>query len=315
VRIAFFGSSHLSCLVLSRILASPHEIACVVTQPDQPAGRSMKLTPTVVAAQAAAAGLPVLKPARLRGDAEFLELLRGFHPDALLTASYGQIIPRSVLELTEWPLNVHPSLLPQLRGASPVRTALLQGACESGCCIMRMTPRLDDGDVLACEALDIPADWNHERLENELGALGAEMAADALDDVADGAVTLVAQNHAAATYCPTYSRQDTWIDWNRSARELHNFVRAWDPDIGAVTSLPDGRRLKVWRASAELDDAESDYLPGTIARISPAELAVATGRGLLLLHEVQPENKRRMPVAAFLAGHKLEAGVLLGLAG
>jgi len=141
MRLAFFGSSDLSCIVLKALLGSSHDVVVAVTQPDQPAGRKMQLCPTRICCDAEGQGLPVLKPAKIRSNPSFRAELRSFKPDAFVTASYGQIISPKVLEITEWPLNVHPSLLPELRGASPIRTALLMGLKKTGCCIMRMTPK------------------------------------------------------------------------------------------------------------------------------------------------------------------------------
>lgn len=272
----------------------------------------MELKATAVAEEAAALGLPLFKPARLRRNADFLAQLTECRPEALLTASYGQILPSAVLDLTPWPLNVHPSALPQLRGASPVRTALLQGLPATQCCIMRMTPRLDDGAVLLREPCPIPADWNYARLEEELGRQGGRMAVEALDSVQAGAAEPVEQDHANATYCSTYHREDTVIDWRRSAPELCSFIRAWDPDMGAQTSLPDGRRLKVWRAEPGSEIDLAGHVPGTLISADKSGIAVQCGRGMLRILELQPENKRRMSAADFLAGTRLAPGLLLG---
>lgn len=314
MRVAFFGSSRFSCFVLDALLASPHSVACVVTQPDMPAGRSMKLTPTQVCSDATQRGLPVLKPARLKGHAEIVAQLRAYAPQALLTASYGQIIPKAVLDLTPWPLNVHPSLLPKLRGASPIRTALLEGLEVTGCCIMRMTPRLDDGDVLLREELSIAAEWNYADLETRLGALGGGLALHALGAVEQGRAVLAPQDNASATFCYEYRKEDARLDWSRPASRLRDFIRAWDPDVGAWTTLPGGRRLKVWRARV-LDSAgvgsASVSVPGTVLN-SHSQLTVACGEAALELLELQPESKRRMTAAEFLAGHALAANAVLG---
>jgi methionyl-tRNA formyltransferase len=303
LRVAFFGSSRFSCLVLRRLLESVHEVACVVTQPDQPAGRSMVLTPTPVCADALGAAVPILKPERLRGNAEIVEQLRKYELDALVVASYGQIVPKQILSLIPWPLNVHPSLLPRLRGASPIRTALLQGLQRTGCCIMRMTPRLDDGDVLLREEYAIPHDYNYEQLETDLGELGGRLAVEALNACANETVRLDPQDNAQATYCTTYTRDDSWIDWRRGATELYNFIRAWDPDLGAQTVL-NGRKLKVWRAAV----AEGQGAPGKVLSAERKLLTVACGKGALSLLVLQPENKRRMSIGEFLAGNRVESG-------
>ncbi len=313
MRLAFFGSSRFSCLVLDAVLGSTHELAVIVTQPDQPAGRKLGLAPTAVCCSAIQLGVPVLKPQRLRNNAGFRAELTAYKPDALLVASYGQIVPARVLALAQWPLNVHPSLLPQLRGASPIRTALLQGMAETGCCIIRMTPRMDDGDILLQTKLPIPPEWNHLALETALGQLGGKLAVQALDHVADGSAVFASQDETQATYCTTSTRESTYINWNSSTTGLCNFIRAWDPDQGALTLLPDGRRLKIWSAADTpcnliAPEAAGPYQPGELVAVSKRHLWIATADGVLRIDEVQPENKSRMPAADFLAGNKLRPG-------
>ncbi len=299
-------------LVLREILASRHQVCAVVSQPDQPAGRRMEFKPTVVSETASELGISLLKPQRLRGDIQFLAELQNHQPEALLTASYGQILPRSVLSVTPWPLNVHPSALPKLRGASPIRTALLQGLRSTECCIMKMTPRLDDGAILRRSPCEIPLHWNYAQLEQELGELGGRLAVQALDQVAQGIAQPVEQDHEQASYCGTYRREDSVIDWSRSAAELFDFVRAWDPDIGALTALPDGKRLKVWLVQPALDQSATHLPPGSIVSADKSGILVRCGQDALSILELQPENKRRMSAGEFLAGTKLLPGSRLG---
>jgi methionyl-tRNA formyltransferase len=317
LRVVFFGSTRLSCRVLSILLESSHEVVGVVTQPDQPAGRNMMLTPTAVCSEAENLDLPIFKPEKITNNRELRRGLRGLKPEAYLTASYGKIISRKALELVEFPLNVHPSMLPKLRGASPARTALLQGLSETGCCIMRMTPRMDDGDVLLRRPLPIGPGWNFYDLLGEMGQVGGEMAVEALDLVVRGAAQFAPQDHSQATYCGIHTRDDTIIDWSRSVPELLNFIRAWDPDVGACTMLPDGRRLKIWSAAAgepeQWRSAAAASGPGTVLGSDKRHFWVATGEGgALRIDEVQPENKQRMAVANFLAGNSVPKGTELG---
>jgi len=317
LRVVFFGSTRLSCRVLSILLESRHEIVGVVTQPDQPAGRSMNLTPTAVCSEAEDLGLPVFKPETIKNNLELRRGLRALRSEAYLTASYGKIISRKALELVEFPLNVHPSMLPKLRGASPARTALLQGLSETGCCIMRMTPRMDDGDVLLRRPLPIDPAWNFFDLLGEMGEVGGRMAVEALDLVERGGAQFEPQDHSQATYCGVYTRNDTMLDWSRSQQELLSFIRAWDPDVGACTMLPDGRRLKIWRASA----ADPEQWAGTAAASRPGTVigadkrhfwVAAGGGGAIQVEELQPENKQRMAAANFLAGNTVPEGMELG---
>lgn len=318
MRTVFFGSSHFSCHVLDGLLAAGQEVALVVTQPDQPAGRKMQLRPTPVCELAEERGLAVLKPRRLRGPSPLLDQLKSVAPEALAVASYGRIIPPELLELTAWPLNVHPSALPLYRGPSPLRTALLEGLTETEVCIMRMTERIDDGPVLRRAGLRIGSDWNYSALELAAGELGGRLLAEALQIVKGGRAELSDQNHELASYTRVHHRADTWIDWTRSSRELHSFVRAWDPDAGACTSFHSGtapKRLKVWRAETTAQPEGLAPVPaGTVLRATAHELLVQCGDGCLSLLELQPESRQRMTVASFQAGSRLSAGSVLGAA-
>lgn len=317
LRVVFFGSSHFSCLVLEQLLSSEHEVVAVVTQPDQPAGRKLELCPTAICSHIGSSGLPLLKPAYLRNNFELRRTLRELKPDAYIVASYGQIIPPKILELVKWPLNVHPSLLPSLRGASPVRTALLQGITETGCCIICMTQRMDDGDIVISKQQQIDDDWNYAALESRLGRLGGELALSALTMVEQDQVRLRPQDNAKATYTRIYGREDTWIDWNLPARNVSSFIRAWDPDIGALTLLPDGKRLKIWKVRLKQMPDLDPAAPGSVVSMTHSTVVLACGSTAgsatkepqyVQLLEVQPENKRRMEIAAFLAGNKLAVG-------
>jgi methionyl-tRNA formyltransferase len=297
--------------VLGELLKSEHEVCTVVTTPDQPAGRKMRLTPTVICAEAEKLGVPVLKPEKLVNNREFIVELCEKKPDALLVASYGKILSKRTLKTVEWPLNVHPSLLPDLRGASPVRSALLRGDSVTGCSVMQMTPRLDDGDLLLQQQLAIAPEWNYHDLEEQLALLGGKQAVVCLNQIAAGTVELTPQDDELATYTKLFTRDDTIIDWRKPASELHSFVRAWDPDVGALARLPDGRRLKIWDAAVvETDSAQAE--PGAVLDVTRSAVLVATGRGTLAVTEVQPESKKRMPVASFLAGNQLNPGDTLG---
>lgn len=313
MRVAFFGSTPFSCLIFKALWESHHEVVAVVTQPDQPAGRSMALCPTAMCQHVESAGVPVLKPAKLRSNPAFRAELMEHQPEAFMVASYGRIISKKVLDLTEFPLNVHPSSLPHLRGASPVRTSLLQGLRETECCIMRMTPRLDDGDVMLREPFTIESDWNFAETITHLGEVGGELAVKALDQAADGSATFTPQDHQSATHSTMYTRDDTVIDWSRTATGVKDFVRAWDPDWGALTGLPCQKRFKLWRVAVQdPPQGTPPPKPGVIAAVTRKAFWVGCGEGYVRVLEVQPESKPRMPAGSFLAGNKLEVGDQLG---
>lgn len=295
---------------MRELMASSHEIVGVVTQPDTPSGRRMECSPTQVCSDVEGQGIPIFKPEKLANNRELREQLKELRPDALLVISYGKIIPKSLLKLTDWPLNVHPSDLPRLRGASPVRTALLLNLDSTACCIMKMTPRLDDGDILLREKVEIASHENYGELEARLGELGGRMAVRALDAIESGTAELTPQDHDKATYCRTFDRADTEIDWNVPAEMVESFVRAWDPDMGAYTLLDNGRRLKIWRVDVQAppEDALHQAEPGTVLAVSRKCIWVATGKGSVAIRELQPDNKNRMPTASWLAGNSIEAG-------
>ena len=312
MRIILFGSSRFSCTVLGHLLGSAHELVGLVTQPDTPSGRKMLDTPTPVCLDVSALDIPIFKPSKLINNRELKAELKALNPDAIIVVSYGKIIPKSLLKLTDWPLNVHPSDLPRLRGASPIRSAMLLGLEKTACCIMKMTPRLDDGDVLSREFHDIRLDCDHDQLELDLGLLGGRMAVEALDAIGKGQVELTPQDDAEATYCSTYERIDTQIDWQRPATEIVNFVRAWDPDLGSFTKLDDGRRLKIWKvteqSAPECEGTIADGTPGQVVAATKKGLWVATGNGTIRILELQPDNKNRMPLGSYLAGNKVNVG-------
>ncbi|MCB1221774.1 MAG: methionyl-tRNA formyltransferase [Planctomycetales bacterium] len=314
MRVVFFGSSSISCAVLGHLLGSSHELVAVVTQPDTPSGRRMEYKPTPVCMDVTPLGIPVFKPEKLANNRELRSELAALEPDALLVVSYGKIIPKSLLKLTDWPINVHPSDLPRLRGASPVRTALLLGLESTAVCIMKMTPRLDDGDIMLREPYEISRDISYGKLELELGLIGGRLAVDALDSIAAGTVSLSPQDDDDATYCRTFDRRDTEIDWSTSAKKIESFVRAWDPDMGAYTLLDDNRRLKIWRVSIEsppediLPQIPADAQPGQVLSFGRRVIWVMTGDGVVAIEELQPDNKKRMPTASWLAGNTIEPG-------
>jgi methionyl-tRNA formyltransferase len=307
VRVIFFGSDRFSCMVLEPVLGGPHRIVGVVTQPDKAAGRGLNLCPTEVCSRASELGVPVYKPDKLANNHVLRGQLRALRPDALLVASYRKMIPPSLLKLTAWPLNVHPSPLPLLRGASPIRSALLQGFTNTACCIMRMTPGLDDGDVLLRQEVAIDPLWDFGELRPRLGMLGGELAGAALTLIEHGQPQLHPQDHSAATYCREFTRADTLIDWRHSAAEVARFIRAWSPDIGALARMPDGE-VRLWRASVEAETPMEQLSPGTIARVTRKALWVACGQGWLRIDELQPASRQRMSAASFLAGHHRISG-------
>jgi methionyl-tRNA formyltransferase len=295
---------------MQALLATEHEIPAIVTQPDSPAGRGMQLRSTPLAELAEAEDICVLKPNTLGQNAELLSQLRGMDVAAIAVASYGKIIPRSLLNLSPWPLNVHPSPLPLLRGASPLRSALLAGWERTAVCIMRMTPRIDDGPVLLRQDLSIQSDWNYAQLEAAAGVLGGNLLTAAFEAIESGAVVMQGQDDSQATYSNIHRRPDTFVTWAWSASRIWSFVKAWDPDLGAVAQLETSKGfklIKLWRVEPDKQDAGSTQ-PGTVVGVGRSSISVQTGKGVIHVLELQTENRPRMSAGQFLTGYKLRCG-------
>jgi methionyl-tRNA formyltransferase len=289
-RIAFLGSGAFGVPLLGR-LPDLTDALLVVSRPDRPAGRGLRERGSPVADAARAAGLALVTPAGLRSP-EARELIDEFRPDGLLLASYGELVPRALLEAAPRPpLNVHPSLLPRHRGAAPVAATILAGDAEAGVSLMVMVERLDAGPIVDRWAVPLDGREQAPELEAQLGALAAEVVPGRLTDWAQGALETADQDEAEATYQPAFRRRDGWIDWRSPAEAIDRQVRALQPWPGAWTMV-DGRRLHVRRAHpvAGLPGLPiGSLLPGTPP-------VVACGLGALALETVQPEG--RTPMAA-----------------
>jgi methionyl-tRNA formyltransferase len=308
LRIIFMGSAELACLSLEALARQPDfTVVAVVTQPDKPRGREMKLQGSPVKQAAARLRLPVLQPARAREE-NFIAELRALQPDLIAVAAYGQILPKAILELPRFGcLNVHTSLLPKYRGAAPIQWAILNGEPETGVTIMKMDAGLDTGDILTQAATPILPEDNAQTLHDRLGRLGADLLVSTIRDQVAGKITPRPQPAEDTSLARKLTKEDGRLDWKLTAGELWNRVRAFTPWPGAFTHLPaqpQPHLLKIWRAEV----AEGRGAPGQVLEAGKAGLVLACGTGALRLLEVQREGGRRMSVADFLAGHPLVPG-------
>jgi methionyl-tRNA formyltransferase len=312
LRLVFMGTAELACASLDALChASDFLVAAVVTQPDRPAGRDLKLQPSPVKKTALAAGIPVLQPEKAR-HLEFIEQLRSIGPDLIVVAAYGQILPPAILALPRFGcVNVHTSLLPKYRGAAPIQWALLNGDAQTGVTIMKVAPSLDTGDILSQKTTLIEPSDNAQTLHDRLARIGAELLLPTLRDFVEGRMTPRPQDESQATHVRKIAREDGLLDWNRPATALWNQLRAFTPWPGVFTHIktpPKPRILKIWEARVEAGTGN----PGTILSADKSGIVVACGQDALRILNLQREGGRRMSSGEFLAGHAFQPGDTLG---
>ena len=304
--IAFFGTPQFAVPSLERLIASRHEVRGVVTQPDKPRGRGQKVVDSPVKAAAVAHGLPVFQPERLR-DPQVAETLTGWSPDLGVVAAYGKLIPGDLLRLPRFGMiNVHASLLPKYRGASPVHRAVIDGQEQTGVTIMQMVEALDAGDMLARVTRPIRPDETSDQVERDLADLGAQLLVDVVDRIEAGTTTPEPQDEGASTYAPRLTKEEGLVDWTLSAVRIHNRVRGLYPWPHAYAYL-DGARIILLKTHVVNDSTSAQ--PGKVVDVTRDAIRVATGLGgVIAIDELQPEGKRPMRTRDFLAGRPLQPG-------
>jgi len=308
MKVVFAGTPEFAAASLEALLAAGHEVALVLTQPDRPAGRGLKLQPPAVKQLAQSRGLALLQPAKLKEDATALATVAAARPEVMVVAAYGLMLPARLLGLPRRGcLNVHASLLPRWRGAAPIQRALLAGDATTGITIMQMDAGLDTGPILLQEAIPIAADDTAGTLHDRLAALGAKLLVRTLASPPAPRP----QGEGGATYAARVGKGEAGIDWRRPAAEIERQVRAFDPVPGAQTRLG-GTVIKIWRASIER--AASDA-PGTVCSADAQGVVVACGADALRVTELQRAGGKRLPAQAFLSGMRLTRGTRLGAGG
>lgn len=303
MRLIFAGTPEFAARALAALHGAGHEIALVLTQPDRPAGRGLKLAPGAVKALAQKHGIEVFQPPSLK-DAETLQRLRAPEADLMVVAAYGLILPEAALSVTRLgAINIHASLLPRWRGAAPVQRAILAGDTRTGITIMQMDRGLDTGPILAAESLAIAPDDTGASLHDKLAELGAHLIVSTLARLERGPLHPEPQADTGASYAAKISKAESEIDWREAAPVIERKVRAFDPLPGAFTTIRNVA-LKIW--SARVVAAEGE--PGTILETGPEGVVVACGAGALKVRELQRAGGKRLAAAQFLAGFPLAAG-------
>ncbi|MFJ8256905.1 methionyl-tRNA formyltransferase [Peribacillus asahii] len=311
-KIIFMGTPDFSVPVLKRIMDEGYEVIAVVTQPDRPVGRKKVLTPPPVKVEAEKYGIPVYQPEKIRNEADLAEIL-ALKPDLVVTAAFGQILPNELLEAPKFGcINVHASLLPELRGGAPIHYSILQGKEKTGITIMYMAEKLDAGDILTQAEVVIEEEDNVGTLHDKLSQVGSDLLAETLPKLINGELTPIKQDEAKATFASNIKRSDERIDWTRTGQEIYNHVRGLNPWPVAYTLL-EGNVLKVWQAKKLSGMKES--APGTIIDVREEGVVVATGNETAILITVlQPSGKKKMLAKDYLrgAGAFIKAGMKVG---
>ena len=310
MRIVFMGTPDFAVGSLQALCESgKHEILAVVTQPDRPKGRGNKLLQTPVKEYALAQGLTVYQPQKVK-TLEFVELLHGLQPELIVVAAFGQFLSKEILELPKYGcINVHASLLPKYRGAAPIQYAIIKGEKESGVTIMQMDIGMDTGAMLDKVVVPIAENTTMGELHDALREQGATLLLEVIDKIATGTAVAEPQDDAQATYATLLDRSMEHIDWSKTAQEVHNLIRGFNPAPSTFTKLPNGKSLKIW--GSKMTDKSSAAAAGTVIETGKHSLFVACGEGVLEITEVQPESKKRMPAQVFLNGRGVQEGDLL----
>lgn len=299
---------------LKALLDRGENVVCVITQPDRPKGRGRKIMMPPVKELALKASIPVLQPESIKGD-KFLAELRQYDPDIIGLTAYGNILPENIINLPPLgTINVHGSLLPKYRGAAPIQWALIKGETETGITIMQMDKGVDTGDILLQEKLPIGPEDTAGTLSLKLAELGGKALGAALDQLRLDRLKPAPQDNNLASLAPLLNKEDGLVNWSHSAQEISCQIRGLDPWPATYTTLS-GKRLRLY--SPEIADRSlclgcSISEPGIICTANRNGLLITTGEGCLLIKEIQAEGSRRMSVDAFLSGHTIQSGTLLG---
>ncbi len=316
MRIVFMGTPQFALPSL-KALIEYGEVVGVVTQPDRPKGRRRKIEAPPVKVTAESSQLPIYQPTDLHHP-EFMDWLRDLKPEVIIVVAYGEILPPEILQLPRWGcLNVHASLLPKYRGAAPIEWAIIKGEEKTGITIILMNEKMDEGDIILQESVEIGPDDTAGVLGERLTPLAPKLLTETLEMIKQGKAVYMPQNDREATDAPPLKKRDGLIDWGTSGQDIHNLVKGLNPRPGAYTYLKGKREttLKVWETElvSHLTFPVQNSQPGKILEVvKDRGMVVATGDGTILVKEVQGEGGKRMSIGDYLRGHRLEVGSVLG---
>ncbi len=312
-KIVFMGTPKFAVPVLE-MLIEKYGVDLVITQPDKKVGRKKVLTAPPVKVIAEEKGIKVLQPEKISNDENVLSELKELNPDIIITAAYGQLVPETILEIPKYKcINVHGSLLPKLRGGAPIQYSILEDHGKTGITIMYMVKKLDAGDMISKVEVDILDSDNYESLHDKLSIAGRDLLKETLPNIFTGNIAPEKQDDSLATFARNILREDEKIDWNKSARQIFNQIRALDQAPGAFTYL-DENVLKIWNSEVvDLEENFSSKKVGTIIKQDKKHIYLLCGENTVLkVKELQISGKKRMPVVNFLSNKKDYVGTILG---
>ena len=308
MKIVFMGTPDFAVGALEALVEAGHEVAAVVTQPDKPKGRGKEMQQTPVKVCALKHNIEVFQPVKIKTP-EAVEVLKGYGADLFVVAAFGQILSKEILEMPKFGcVNIHASLLPKYRGAAPIQWAILDGEKETGVTIMQMNEGLDTGDMLTKVIVPIEDTDTGESLFDKLAEAGAKLLIETIPQIEAGTVTPMPQDDSLSTYAKMIKKEMGLIDWKKEAVVLERLVRGMNSWPSAYTHF-NGKTLKVWEAAVEAGNKST--AAGTVVEVTKDSIKVQTGADLLVLKQIQLEGKKRMDVAVFLLGYKVETGTVL----
>ncbi|MEG0214810.1 MAG: methionyl-tRNA formyltransferase [Hungatella sp.] len=307
MRIVFMGTPDFSVPALNALTEAGHEVIAVVTQPDKPKGRGKAVQMTPVKERATALGIPVYQPLKAREES-FVSLLRDLAPDAIVVIAFGQLLPKTILDIPKFGcINIHASLLPRYRGAAPLQWVVLEGESETGITTMKMEVGMDTGDMLEKIKIPLTSGETYGSIHDKLCVLGGDLIVTTLKKIESNTIVPIPQQEEAATYTKKITKAMGDIDWSLDATVIERLIRGLNPWPSAYTSW-NGKTMKLWAA----DVWEMDYpgICGEVVLVDSEHLLVKTGKGTLALRELQLEGKKRMELDAFLRGYQITKGTV-----
>lgn len=306
MKIVFMGTPEFAVPSLEMLIQEGYEVLAVVTQPDKPKGRGNKMSAPPVKEFAIEHGITVLQPEKIKTP-EFIEQIRELGPDLLITAAYGKIISKELLDVPPMGcINVHGSLLPAYRGAAPIHWSIINGEKITGITTMFTDVGVDTGDMLLKKEIEIGPDMTVGELHDKMAVLGAEVLKDTLVELQNGTLVRKPQEDALSSYAPIISKEVGHIDWSKTAQEIHNLVRGTNPWPGAYTFLNDSK-MRIWKTSIFACDHQGHDI-GEIIRVNDDGILVRCSDGYIMVRELQFDSSKRMKVSDYLRGHKINTG-------